>query len=270
MDLERVFAMLASSYVAYGLFWAILIAVAALEVFSPGRVDRKALGPRMEVNFAFGLTTMALLSLPLISEFALAQLAQARGWGLLNVLKLGPIWAIALSLLACDLCGYLFHRASHRLPWLWRLHRVHHSDSDMDLTTYFRSHPLEVMIALAIKYALIVALGLHPLALLLYGVTKQVTMTLGHANIVPRPRLSRLASTLFVSPAFHQIHHSAHRLETDSNYGEVMTIWDRLLGTMGRVEGPVARFGLGDAYDAEAASLKSQMKLPFLTHQRNR
>lgn len=265
MDLDHAFAMLASPYIAYGLFWAILIAVAALEAFSPGRADRKALGPRMRVNFAFGLTTMALLSLPLLSEFALAQLAQERGWGLFNALALPPIWAIPLSFLACDLCGYAFHRASHRVAWLWRLHRVHHSDSDMDLTTYFRSHPLEVATALAIKYVLIIALGLHPLALLIYGVTKQVTMTLGHANIVPRPQLSRLASMLFVSPAFHQLHHSAHRPETDSNYGEVLTIWDRLLSTMGRVEGPVARFGLGDAYDAEAASFKSQLKLPFVS-----
>lgn len=266
MDLEHEFGMLASSYMAYGFFWAILIAVAALEVFSPGRVDRKALGPRMEVNFAFGLTTMALLSLPLLSEFALAQLAQARGWGLLNFLDLNPIWAFVFSFLALDLCGYAFHRASHRVPWLWRLHRVHHSDSDMDLSTYFRSHPLEVVVASAVKYALIIALGLHPFALLVFGVTKQVTMTLGHANIAPRPTLSRLISTLLVSPAFHQIHHSAHRPETDSNYGEVLTIWDRLLGTMGRIEGAVARFGLGDAYDAEAASFKSQIKLPFKAH----
>lgn len=265
MDLDHAFAMLASPYIAYGLFWAILIAAAALEAFSPGRADRKALGPRMRVNFAFGLTTMALLSLPLLSEFALAQLAQERGWGLFNALALPPIWAIPLSFLACDLCGYAFHRASHRVAWLWRLHRVHHSDSDMDLTTYFRSHPLEVATALAIKYVLILALGLYPLALLIYGVTKQVTMTLGHANIVPRPRLSRLASMLFVAPAFHQLHHSAHRPETDSNYGEVLTIWDRLLGTMGRVEGPVARFGLGDAFDAEATSFKSQLKLPFVS-----
>lgn len=265
MDLDRAFALLDYPYAAYGLFWAILIAVAALEAFSPGRADRKPLGPRMRVNFAFGLTTMALLSLPLLSEFALAQLAQERGWGLFNALALPSALAIILSFLACDLCGYVFHRASHRVAWLWRLHRVHHSDSDMDLTTYFRSHPAEVALALAIKYVLIIALGLHPLALLLYGVTKQVTMTLGHANIVPRPQLSRLASMLFVSPAFHQIHHSALRPETDSNYGEVLTIWDRLLGTKGRVEGPVARFGLGDAYDAEATSLTSQFTLPFVS-----
>jgi sterol desaturase/sphingolipid hydroxylase (fatty acid hydroxylase superfamily) len=249
---------------SFALYWAILLGVAGLEVFQPGRTDRMPVGPRFTVNFGFGLMTMALLTLPVLSEVTLAQMARSNGWGLFHRLSLGPVWAIGLSFLAYDLCGYTIHRLSHRWPWLWRLHRVHHSDSDMDLSTYFRSHPADVMAILAIKYVLIVALGLHPAALALHGLGKQLTMSFGHANIRPRPRLSRIVSLLFVSPAFHQIHHSAWRPETDSNYGEVLTIWDRLFGSTGRVLGTVERYGLGDAYDADSASLAAQLKLPFV------
>jgi sterol desaturase/sphingolipid hydroxylase (fatty acid hydroxylase superfamily) len=88
-------------------------------------------------------------------------------------------------------------------------------------------------------------------------------MGLGHANIAARPRLSRIAGTIFVTPAFHAFHHSASQPETDSNYGEVLTIWDHLLGTTSKREGQVSRFGLGDAYDSDATSLKGQLRLPI-------
>jgi sterol desaturase/sphingolipid hydroxylase (fatty acid hydroxylase superfamily) len=255
--------LLVSAPVSYTVFWAILVAVASLEMLAPGRTDRRPLMPRLKVNFGFGLMTMALLSLPLLSEVALAELVRERGIGLFHQIEIGMLWQVGLSFLAYDLCGYTIHRLSHKWAWLWRLHRVHHSDSDLDLSTYFRSHPLDVILILLIKYALIVALGLHPAALILHGLGKQMTMSLGHANIRPRPRLSRIVSLVFVSPAFHQNHHSAHQPDTDSNYGEVLTIWDRLLGSVGKVEGQVERFGLGDRYDAESASLAKQLKLPF-------
>lgn len=263
-SLEPMNGLLASAPIAYAAYWAILLGVAMLETIVPARTDRSAIGPRLRVNFAFGLITMALLTLPLLSEVALAELTRERGWGLLNWLRPGLIWHLTFSFLAYDACGYIFHRLAHRLSLLWRLHRVHHSDSDLDLSTYFRSHPLEFLTALVIKCALIVVLGLHPAALILHGLAKQLTMSFGHANIAPRPQLSRTVSTLFVSPAFHHHHHSAHRPDTDSNYGEVLTIWDRLFGTFGRTGGTIMRFGLGDAYDTDAASLSSQLKLPFI------
>lgn len=255
--------LLVSGPVSYAIYWAILLAVAAMEMLAPGRIGRTAQGPRFTVNFGFGLMTMALLSLPLLSEVALAEWARMRGWGLFHTIELGVVWQVALSFLAYDLCGYTIHRVSHHVGWLWRLHRVHHTDSEMDLSTYFRSHPLDVAVILLIKFALIVALGLHPAALVLHGLGKQLTMSFGHANIRPWPRLSRIVSLLFVTPAYHQVHHSAWRPETDSNYGEVLTLWDRLLGSVGRTNGLVERFGLGDIYDADSASLTSQLKLPF-------
>lgn len=248
----------------YALYWALLLGAAAIEVFSPGRKPAGSLGPRFRVNFGFGLMTMILLSLPFLSEVALAELATSRGWGLFGLFDLSTGWRILLSFLAYDLCGYTIHRCAHRYSLLWRLHRVHHSDSDLDLSTYFRSHPLDTTLIFAIRYVLIVSLGLHPAALVLHGLGKQVTMTLGHANVRPRPRLSRTFAWLFVSPSFHAIHHSSERTDTDSNYGEVLSIWDRLFGTVGRVTGEVSRHGLGDAYDSDSTSLAAQLRLPFI------
>ena len=142
----------------------------------------------------------------------MADLARANGWGLLHRVAPGVGWEIALGFIACDLCGYAIHRMSHRLAWPWRLHRVHHSDSDLDLSTYFRSHPLEVLLVIAVKFVAIVALGLHPAALLLHGLAKHLTMALGHAGIGPDHPLSRIASPIFVTPGFHRVHHSARPL----------------------------------------------------------
>ena len=252
-----------SGSMAYAFFWAILVAVAILEMLVPGRTARMAFAPRFKVNFGFGLMTMALLSLPLLYEVALAEWARVHGWGLLHHFELSVTWQIGLSFLAYDLSGYTIHRLSHHYGLLWRLHRVHHTDSDLDLSTYFRSHPLETALIIGIKSALVIALGLHPVALVAHGMAKQLTMTLGHANIRPRPRLSQIVSWLFVSPRFHANHHSANRLDTDSNYGEVLTIWDRLLGSIGKATGPVERFGLGDAYDRTSDRLTAQLRLPF-------
>lgn len=250
---------------SFAVYWAILLAVASLEVFRPGRGDRLPLGPRFTVNFGFGLMTMAMLTLPVLSEVALATYVREQGLGLLHYYSPGAVWSIVLSFLIYDLCGYLIHRLSHKWDWMWRLHRVHHADSDMDLSTYFRSHPVDVLVILSIRFAFIVALGLHPAAIALHGLGKQLTMSFGHANIRPSPRLSRIVSLVFVTSAYHQVHHSAWRPETDSNYGEVLTIWDRLFGTIGRTSGTVKRFGLGDAYDTDSASFVAQLKLPFIT-----
>ncbi len=264
MIIERAIAALTTGMTNYAIYWAILVTVASLEMLAPGRPDRLPRSPRFKVNFAFGLMTMAMMSFPLLSEVTLARVAVNRSWGLMHHTSITLPWQIGISFLVYDLFGYAIHRMSHIYGWLWRLHRVHHADGDLDLSTYFRSHPLDLVLVLTIRCGLIVALGLHPAALLLHVLAKQLTMAFGHANLVPRPRLSRAVAIVFVTPAFHAIHHSASQPETDSNFGEVLTIWDRLLGSLRRVSGPVERFGLGDAYDADSASLLSQLKLPFV------
>lgn len=251
-----------SGFVAY---WSVLIGVAMLEVTLPGRQSQTPLGPRLVVNLTFGLAAAAVFALPFLAVAAFAMLAADQGWGLLHQLTL-PLWfEVLATFLAFDLIGYAFHRLSHQWHPLWRLHRVHHSDNDIDLSTIFRSHPASLLIYAALYFPLIFILGLHPLGIMAHGFGKVLTMSFGHANIAAFPRFSAIIGTVFVTTAFHIRHHSASRPETDSNYGEVLTIWDRLFGTASRTSGTVQRFGLGDRYDHDSASLKGQLFLPFVS-----
>ncbi len=247
------------------LYWSLLFVFAALELIRPSAPRGIALAPRLKVNFGLGIITAALGSLPFLSEIVLASTVADHGWGLLNRLPINTGWQIAVSFLAYDLFGYGVHRLEHRWQPLWRLHRIHHSDNDMDLTTLFRTHPLSALLGVAFHMVLIVSLGIHPVGIILHEFAKLVAMGLGHAKVAASPRLSSLCSLLVVTPAFHAFHHSACQPETDSNYGEVLTIWDHLLGTTSRRKGDVDRFGLGDAYDSDAASLAGQLKLPFIS-----
>lgn len=247
----------------FAIYWAILIAVAAVEAVFAARPARNPAGPRLAVNLSFGLVAAALGTIPVLSTFVVAKAAQEAGWGL----TAGFAWPIAAQIgfafLVMDLTGYTLHRASHAMPLLWRLHRVHHTDTDVDLSTLFRSHPAAVMVIAAIECAVIVGLGLHPLGVMLHGLAKLITMALGHANLPDQGKLANAVSRLVVTPNFHRIHHSSVLSETDSNYGEVLSIWDRLFASHSRSAGQVERFGLGDGYDSDAASLLSQLKLPF-------
>lgn len=245
-------------------YWLILMTIAAVELIFPGVAQRTVSRARIKTNLILGLIMAAIYSLPMLSEFAFASRVNARGWGLLNLLGLALWLEVGASFVLYDLLAYAVHRASHVWPPLWRLHRVHHADADIDLSTFFRVHPVAIPVNLGLHLVALVALGLHPLGILLHAAVNLVTMGLGHAHVRAFPRLSRFCALLVVTPEFHRRHHSAWQPETDSNYGEVLTIWDRLLGSMATSNGQVVRIGLGDDYDHDAASLLGQLKLPFI------
>ena len=246
-------------------YWAVLLAIAGLELARPGPLAKTALGPRLTVNLLLGFMAAVVNSIPAVSLVAMATVAYAHSWGVLNQVD-WPLWLEVLaSFLLADLTGYAIHRASHRWPVLWRLHRVHHSDPDIDLSTIFRAHPASILVVAGLNFIAIVALGLHPLGIMLHGLARLVTMGLGHANVAAMPGLSRTCGLLFVTPEFHRRHHSAWQPETDSNYGEVLTLWDRCFRSHSWSRQPVARFGLGDTFDHDAAALLGQLTLPFIS-----
>lgn len=249
----------------FATYWAILIGVAMIELVIPGQKSATPASPRLSVNLLLGLSLALIHTIPAITDTAMAAFVEAQGWGLL-ALTGWPLWLkVVLSFLAFDLAGYIFHRVSHLSQPMWRLHRVHHSDNDIDLSTIFRVHPASILIIVPFDFAVIAALGLHPLGIMAHGLAKLVTMGFGHANVAPMPWLSRTAALLFVTADFHRRHHSAWQPETDSNYGEVLTVWDRMFRSCASSRAPVERFGLGDAYDSDAASLTGQLKLPFIS-----
>jgi sterol desaturase/sphingolipid hydroxylase (fatty acid hydroxylase superfamily) len=135
------------------------------------------------------------------------------------------------SIIALDLAVYAQHVAMHAAPPLWRLHRMHHADLDFDVTTGVRFHPLEILISMAWKMAVVAALGAPAFAVFLFEIALNATSLFNHANLTLPAPLDRVLRLLIVTPDMHRVHHSVVRRETDSNFGFNLSLWDRLFGT---------------------------------------
>ncbi len=189
-----------------------------------GRVDRRLLG---NLGLVAVDTLLLRLAFPLLAV-GLALQVEARGGGLFGGFD-GPAWLeFALSLLLLDLAIYWQHRLFHRIPWLWRLHRVHHSDLRFDVSTGVRFHPLEIALSMLIKLALVWLLGPPALAVLLFELLLSLGSLFTHSDLALPARIDRPLRWLLVTPSMHRIHHSTWRPETDSNYGFHLSLWDRL------------------------------------------
>lgn len=213
-------------------FLSVLVAMALWEVAAPRRRREIPRVIRWTNNLALVVLDTAILRLtfPIIAV-GLAVMAEDRGWGLFNNIDV-PFWlAIVVSMLLLDLAIYLQHVMFHAIPGLWRLHRMHHADLDFDATTGLRFHPVEILISMGIKLAVVAALGPPAVAVLLFEVILNATALFNHANIdLPRP-VDRVLRLIVVTPDMHRVHHSVDPRETNSNYGFNLPWWDRLLGT---------------------------------------
>lgn len=175
-------------------------------------------------------TALARLGVPLLAVGWAIEVSE-RGWGLLPAFGL-PGWAAFLAaVLLLDLAIYVQHRLFHRIPLCWRLHRVHHSDLAFDVTTGVRFHPLELLASLLIKLAMIAALGAPTAAVVVFELLLSVGALITHADFAFPAWLDRRLRWLLVTPSMHRIHHSPRQVETDSNYGFHLSIWDRLFGS---------------------------------------
>jgi sterol desaturase/sphingolipid hydroxylase (fatty acid hydroxylase superfamily) len=214
------------------IFLSVLAAMALWEVAAPRRRLEIPRVIRWTNNLALVVvdTVILRLSFPIIAV-GLAVMAEERGWGLFNNIDV-PVWlAIMVSMLLLDLAIYLQHVMFHAVPGLWRLHRMHHADLDFDATTGLRFHPVEILISMGIKLAVVAALGPPAVAVLLFEVILNATALFNHANVdLPRP-VDRVLRLFVVTPDMHQVHHSVDPRETNSNYGFNLPWWDRLLGT---------------------------------------
>ncbi len=192
--------------------------------------------------------------------------AESRGVGLLNRIDVPPAVAVVGSIVLLDLLIYVQHLVFHKVQVLWRLHMVHHTDEDVDVTTGQRFHPIEILLSLGIKALVVLALGAPALAVLLFEVILNGTALFNHSNAhIPRP-VDRLLRLVVVTPDMHRVHHSVHRYEHDSNYGFNVPWWDRLFGTYRDQpdEGHQGmRLGLDHQPDAEGQSLPWFVAAPF-------
>ena len=175
-------------------------------------------------------TLLVRLTFPIVAV-GMALLADERGWGLLNAFE-APVWlAFVVSLLLFDLVIYLQHIMFHAVPALWRLHRMHHADLEFDITTGLRFHPIEILLSMVIKLALVVVLGPPAVAVLVFEILLNGTSLFNHSNIRIPLGLDRILRLIVVTPDMHRVHHSIHPHETNSNFGFNLPWWDRLLGT---------------------------------------
>lgn len=262
-----------SAWIPLGLFLLLLCALAAAELWRPLRTGRQEKAGRIPGNIAMGLMNGALaLALP-VSAVVAAEWAAQAGVGLMNQAPPPLAVAIVATVALRSLAVYLAHRASHRLPLLWRVHRIHHADTSLDLSTALRNHPLELAFIVPWIAAVTIAFGLHAPTLFVFEAASLAFALWNHANLDVPARLDSSLRLAFVTPAMHLVHHSARREETDSNYGDMLSIWDRLFGTyrvLDRDQLRAMRIGLGEAFDPGAASLVEQLRLPFLNPSESR
>jgi sterol desaturase/sphingolipid hydroxylase (fatty acid hydroxylase superfamily) len=202
------------------------------ELLAPRRPLTTSKPGRWVSNLAIVLIdTLALRLLLPATAVSVAMLAQKNGWGLLNNVAL-PYWlGVAAGVIVLDLTIYLQHVVFHALPTLWRIHMMHHSDLDFDVTTGVRFHPLEVIISMGIKMAMVVLLGASALAVLAFEVLLNGTSMFNHGNVRLPGGLDRILRLLVVTPEMHRVHHSVIIRETNSNFGFNLPWWDRIFGT---------------------------------------
>lgn len=196
-----------------------------------------------------------------------AGLAEARGWGLLPWLNAPAGLAFIASLLLLDLAIYAQHVAFHKAPLLWRLHRMHHTDLDFDVTTALRFHPLEIVLSMLIKLAVVLLLGAPAVAVLLFEVILNATAMFNHGNVGLPPALDRILRWMVVTPDMHRVHHSVRPEETNSNFGFNLPWWDRLFGTyrdQPRDGHTGMTLGLDYFRDRRATRLDGLLLQPFL------
>jgi sterol desaturase/sphingolipid hydroxylase (fatty acid hydroxylase superfamily) len=245
-------------------FWGTIVLVAAIEFLLPQFRQPADRARRWPTNFGLGIVNGLIVSTVPVLNVGVAQWAADHGTGLFNWIA-APWWiAWPGTLVVWSLGQYAFHRLSHQSPLLWRLHRVHHCDVHLDVSSALRNHPLEMIVGTAFMIPIAALVGLSPVLLGVYEGVEAIVNMLTHANLRIPHAVERHARALLVTPGLHRLHHSAVRAETDSNYGNVFTLWDRLFGTYcGRTTQPTFRFGLDDVSRERAVNFPAQMELPW-------
>ncbi len=219
---------LLGAWIQFGIFIGLLVLLTALEYFFARR-NIKTSGMRLISNIGLIATSTicAQLLFPL-ATVALAISAKAQGFGLFQYTGWPTSIEIILCLVILDLAIYWQHRLFHMFPWLWRMHRVHHSDLAFDTTLGVRFHPFEMVLSKAYKLGWIALLGPPVIAVIIYESLLLGFSLMTHGNIRLPLKLDAMLRKLFVTPDFHRVHHSADKIETDSNYGNILSIWDHL------------------------------------------
>ena len=219
-------------YIRLAAFCGVFALMAAWELIEPRRTQTIGRGWRWPNNLGVVVVDTLLVRILFpTAAVGVALVAEAHGLGLFNVLPL-PAWiGVVASVILLDLAIYFQHVLFHAVPVLWRLHRMHHADLDIDVSTGLRFHPIEILLSMVIKLAVVIALGAPAIAVLIFEVLLNATSMFNHSNVHIPERLDGVVRWFVVTPDMHRVHHSIVARETNSNFGFNLPWWDRLFGT---------------------------------------
>lgn len=246
------------------IFFSVLAALLSFEYYFAWREKKFAwqrLGKHFLIIFAGSILVKLCIPVGLVG---IAEFAQQRQWGLFNQLSfLSNFIAVIAGLLLLDCLIYWQHRFSHRWRWLWRFHRVHHTDTQLDASTALRFHPVEILLSAFYKLAIIILLGLSAETIIIFEVLLNAMAMFNHANIRMPKKVDAALRKVIVTPEMHRVHHSQFLFHRDSNYGFCLSLWDRWFFTY--VYSPTKRLKLGvEGFDSpQLQNLRALLMLPF-------
>lgn len=259
------------NFVRIGVFVTVFATMAIFELWSP-RLEREELrgayrSRRWLTNISLVvISSVAMRVLLPVAAGGAAAYAQNRGWGLFNALHVDPVVAGLLSFVLLDFAIWLEHVASHKIPLFWRIHKMHHADTAIDVTTGLRFHPFEIVLSMLWKMLIVLVLGPPVVAVLIFEVVLNATSMFNHSNVrLPLPA-DRFIRRFLVTPDMHRVHHSTIPDETDSNYGFNLPIWDRMFKTyvdQPRLGHDDVEIGLKEYRDARPSGLVWSLALPL-------
>nr|WP_217916623.1 sterol desaturase family protein [Vibrio diabolicus] len=220
------------SWIRLGFFLGVLLLCALWENKLPRKTLTASRGFRWVNNLSLVAVNSLIVALVMpIAAFQAAIIAQEQQWGLFNLLSL-PAWLnIFLTVILLDFVIYAQHVVFHHVKPLWKIHRMHHADLDIDVTTGARFHPIEIIISMGVKIATVFILGVSPIAIVVFEIVLNASAMFNHSNAKLALSADQKLRNVIVTPDMHRVHHSVIAKETNSNFGFFLSVWDRLFGT---------------------------------------
>jgi len=214
-----------------GAFAVVLVLMFLWEALNPRRTPLLGWSRRLNNLALVSLDVLAVRLLIPIATVTVAEISVTRGWGLFNIIDAGFWSSFVLSLLLMDLVIYAQHVITHKIPILWRIHRLHHTDLDFDVTTALRFHPFEIILSMFVKFCFIALFGAPVVAVIVFEIILNISSMFNHSNIQIPTSIDRLLRLFIVTPDMHRVHHSVIKVETNSNYGFSIPWWDYIFRT---------------------------------------
>ncbi len=256
----------------YGCFFGSLAVLGVLELWITRSERAAPRRRRWPANWAMTALNIVVLGALPVSGLAAAELARTNAWGLFNQVEVSFAVMLVAGVVLRSLVSYAIHVAMHKVPALWRLHRVHHTDTALDVSTTVRFHPLEFIVSVPIVVGVVIGFGISPLVIILYELFDAVMAVFSHANVRLPRGVERVLQWMLVTPDMHRVHHSSAQPETDSNYGATLSVWDRAFGTYVRKTDrdlTQMELGLEQCRDARSTSFFWLLASPFLRLKRD-